>query len=282
MDHVTLLEYLSYQQSCKRPFWCAAPHMSSLLIRTHLTLRAEPESVKCGLLHVTLLVSIASNRLRSQFIWPRCCSCLWCDVTRLLGCPLWKTSIWNMSSALCLLLPFPLSCERALHRLMAFSDGTMCYLLLTTGGLHSAFWYPAICLSLSCLLCYPTSFSLLHSSGIPGRSTLWKRHRWRFSMRRKTTSSARIKYLLPSMVTLWCLFRGESRLQLVGNNLFLGKHVNPGHAVRYASDTSANDLFSVCSVQTLVCRHHFGTEIPSNDGCNMIYSHLVSFHLPFI
>lgn len=38
-------------------------------------------------------------------------SCLWCDVTRLLGCLLWKASIWNMSSVLCLLLPFPLSCE---------------------------------------------------------------------------------------------------------------------------------------------------------------------------
>ena len=45
------------------------------------------------------------------------------------------------------------------------------------------------------------------------------------------------------MVTLLCLFWGESRLQLVGNDLFLGKHVNPCHTVRYASDTSANDLF---------------------------------------
>ena len=47
------------------------------------------------------------------------------------------------------------------------------------------FWYPAICLSLSCLLCYPTSSSLLHSSGSPGRSALWKLHRCRFSLRRK-------------------------------------------------------------------------------------------------
>ena len=45
------------------------------------------------------------------------------------------------------------------------------------------------------------------------------------------------------MITLLCLFWEESRLQLVGNNLLLGKHVNPGHSVRYASDTSDNDLF---------------------------------------
>lgn len=52
------------------------------------------------------------NPLWSQFIWPGRRSCLWYDVTCLLGCLLWKTSIWNMSSVLCLLLPFPLSCER--------------------------------------------------------------------------------------------------------------------------------------------------------------------------
>lgn len=80
-------------------------------------------------------------------------SCLWCDVTRLLGCLLWNTSIWNMSSVLCLLLPFP-PVMRALHRLMAFSDGTMCYLLLTT------VWHP-LRLLISCHLSFPLLFTLL-------------------------------------------------------------------------------------------------------------------------
>ncbi len=31
-------------------------------------------------------------------------------------------------------------------------------------GIHSVFWYPAICLSLSCLPCYPTSRLSLHLS----------------------------------------------------------------------------------------------------------------------
>lgn len=64
---------------------------------------------------------------------------------------------------------------RALQRLMSFSDVTMCYLLLTTVGLHSTFWYAAICLSVFCLLCYPTSLLFLHLafSFIPPISEDW-------------------------------------------------------------------------------------------------------------
>lgn len=64
---------------------------------------------------------------------------MWHDLSAWLS-----ASIWNMYSALCLLQPFPLSCE--CRRLMPFSDVTMCYLFLTPVALRSTSWYPDISL----------------------------------------------------------------------------------------------------------------------------------------
>lgn len=73
---------------------------------------------------------------------------MWCDLYAWLSA---VETIWNMSSVLCLLLPFP-RVIRVLQRLIAFSDGTMCYLLFTTAGLLSTSdVLPSVCPS--CLLC---------------------------------------------------------------------------------------------------------------------------------
>lgn len=119
-------------------------------------------------------VSIVWNSLWSQFIWPRRCSCLWCDVTCLLGCLLWKTSIWNMSSVLCLLLPFPLSCERC-RDWWLFQMGHVLLAPDHSRPTLQPFWYPAICLSQSCLLCYPSPLLLhLFFSFIPSIPEDWE------------------------------------------------------------------------------------------------------------
>lgn len=161
MDHVTPLEHLlpTFVQTA------ALACSPSRVISTHQDSLDPPSRTRVSKTwpFALLLFWFRSRRtVKWQFIWPRRCSCLSCDVTRLLGRPLWKTSIWNMSSVPCLLLPFPLSCERALRRLMAFSDGTMCYLLLTTVGLLSTFLisrhlpFPLLFTLLSHLLLPPT------------------------------------------------------------------------------------------------------------------------------
>lgn len=99
---------------------------------------------------------------------------LWCDLSA------WLSAVENIhvKHVICPVLVTTISPDMwALQRLMAFSDETMGYLLLTTVSLLFIFWYGAISLSLACLLCYLTSlfsyaiFHFLH--GREGENTLY-------------------------------------------------------------------------------------------------------------
>ena len=78
----------------------------------------------------------------------------------------WLSAVENihMKHVICPVLVTTSPVMRALQRLMSFSDGTMCYLLLTTVGLLFTFWCPSIYLSLlftvSLFLFLHLSFSL--------------------------------------------------------------------------------------------------------------------------
>lgn len=117
---------------------------------------------------------------------------LWCDLSA------WLSAVENIhvKHVICPVLVTTISPDMwALQRLMAFSDETMGYLLLTAVSLLFIFWYGAISLSLACLLCYLTS---LFSYAIFHFLHIWEREHTVFTIYHYVRFSFRGAGLEPS------------------------------------------------------------------------------------
>lgn len=163
---------------CKHLCWCAEPFRSYFTGQGSLIYQAEPNSVKCHLL--LGFDRITTHCVGSLFAWDDAHAF---DMTWLVCLAVCYGKHPSETCHLCPVLVTTISpVMRALQRLMSFSDVTMCYLLLTTVGLHFTFWYAAICLSVFCLLLshlasLPPSRFLFHSPNIRGLScTGWDFH----------------------------------------------------------------------------------------------------------
>lgn len=149
---------------CKHRSSCAEPFRSHFAAQALSTYQAEPHSVNC-------YPPLAFDCIRTDGRWFARDGAHASDVTWLVCLAVCDGKHPSETCHLCPVLVTTISpVMRALQRLISFSDVTMCYLLLTTVGFHSAFWNTAICLSLllftlwSHLTSLPPSHFLIHSS----------------------------------------------------------------------------------------------------------------------